>query len=352
MGNENTAIVDLLAGLNRKPLADDPTDDVLFAGSRRDPLAGPGRSARGTEPPPNLFAMPAPPPAPAPLPAPHLLVSLPKPFMNMPSAGVDQHLSTVRVARTQVTAPNKKLYALVGVLGIVAAILAGIYVGGGDDAKATQVAASAAPSQHVPMPAAAPAVTPIEPAAQAAVPTVTPTVTPIEPAPAAAPTVPAPGETVAPAEVVPASAFVASAETTLPTVASADEAPAAAAEEPAAVAPAKKVKKSRRELARERRAAKRASKRGAKRERRQVAAAARSKADKVDTKLNGNGALSISSKQPREVWVDGRNSKRMTPLRVLLKPGKHKVTLFDKSKGTAKTFEVEIKPNVTTKVAK
>jgi hypothetical protein len=60
----------------------------------------------------------------------------------------------------------------------------------------------------------------------------------------------------------------------------------------------------------------------------------------------------VSSSQPREVWVDGRNSKRMTPLRVLLKPGKHKVTLFDKDHGTAKTFEVEIKPDTTTKIAK
>jgi hypothetical protein len=68
--------------------------------------------------------------------------------------------------------------------------------------------------------------------------------------------------------------------------------------------------------------------------------------------LAGNGALAITSGSPREVWVDGRNSKRSTPLRVLLKPGKHTVTLFDKEHGTAKSFDVEIKANATLQVAK
>jgi hypothetical protein len=80
--------------------------------------------------------------------------------------------------------------------------------------------------------------------------------------------------------------------------------------------------------------------------------AARTQKATPDAKLDGNGALAITSVEPREVWVNGRNSHRMTPLRVLLKPGKHKVTLFDKSRGTAKTYDVEIKANETAKLAK
>jgi hypothetical protein len=333
-------------------------DDVLFAGSRREGAA-PRRMPKGTEPPPNLFAMP-PPPVAAPLPPPQLAVSLPRPFVHQPSVGTDKHLATSRVSRTAVTGTNKKLYFVPAGLAIVAAVLVAILMGDKDDDKATRVAASAAdakPAAVLAVEAAAanveapPSVTPItEPVAA---PPAVASVTPIEPAAAPAATAALPKDAVAPAEVVPASAFVASSGgttvPTVPTVAAAtteSEAPAPAAE----AAPAPKAKKSRRESAREKRAAKRASKRATKRERKQVARA--EKSDKADGKLNGNGALQVSSSQPREVWVDGRNSKRMTPLRVLLKPGKHKVTLFDKDKGTAKTFEVEIKPDATTKVSK
>jgi hypothetical protein len=176
-------------------------------------------------------------------------------------------------------------------------------------------------------------------------------VTPIAaPAPAVDPAA-LPKDAVAPAEVVPSSTFDAKAEATVPTV---SDAKADAKAEPtsdakdadAEPAPSHAKKKSHHAVAREDHAPKHAKRK----------VATTNKLEKPehtdDPTLAGNGALSVSSGAPREVWVDGRNSKRMTPLRVLLKPGKHKVTLFDKEHGTAKTFEVDIKPNTTTKVAK
>lgn len=359
MASENTAIHDLLAGLQRKPLDQDPDDDVLFAGSRRDD-GGLRRVPRGTQPPPNLFEMPA--PVAGPLPPPQLAVALP-----YPQVAHGQYQATSRVSRTAVTRTNKKLYLIPAGLAIVAAVLVAILMGSKGE-KPTQIAASGAPTGsaesndeqpavdvQAAKPVALPSVTPITP--PAAAPPAGTSVAPIEPA--AAPAVAAaPGEpskdAVSPPEVVPASAFVAAQGTTVetvPTVPASSE-PAAAPETDAAeAAPAPaKAKKSRRELAREKRGAKRASKRTTKRETKQVARA--EPAEKTEGKLNGNGALAVSSSKPREVWVDGRNSKRMTPLRVLLKPGKHKVTLFDKENGTAKTFEVEIKADTTTKVSK
>jgi outer membrane biosynthesis protein TonB len=81
-----------------------------------------------------------------------------------------------------------------------------------------------------------------------------------------------------------------------------------------------------------------------------VAVAEQPKAAKQN--LGGNGALSVSSSPAREVWVDGRNTKSMTPQRLTLKPGTHNITLFDKKTRSAKTFQVEIKPNEVTRVAK
>jgi hypothetical protein len=81
-----------------------------------------------------------------------------------------------------------------------------------------------------------------------------------------------------------------------------------------------------------------------------VAVAEKPKATKQN--LGGNGALSVSSSPAREVWVDGRNTKSMTPQRLTLKPGTHNITLFDKKTRSAKTFQVEIKPNELTRVAK
>jgi hypothetical protein len=159
-----------------------------------------------------------------------------------------------------------------------------------------------------------------------------------------------------PPPVVPASAFEARHEPTLPTIPTTpsvtpdEPAPSAVVAAPSRTTPT--AKKSRRQLAREQRAAKRGSKPATAKSVARAEPVARTQKATPDTKLDGNGALAITSADPREVWVDGRNSRRMTPLRVLLKPGKHKVTLFDKSRGSAKTYDVEIKANETTKLAK
>src|SRR5688572_3406455 len=123
MASENTAIHDLLAGLQRKPLDQDPDDDVLFAGSRRDD-GGLRRVPRGTQPPPNLFEMP--PAVAGPLPPPQLAVALPYPQHG-------QYLATSRVSRTEVTRTNKKLYLIPAGLAIVAAVLVAILMGSKDE---------------------------------------------------------------------------------------------------------------------------------------------------------------------------------------------------------------------------
>jgi hypothetical protein len=69
-------------------------------------------------------------------------------------------------------------------------------------------------------------------------------------------------------------------------------------------------------------------------------------------KKPGKGMLAITSTPSLEVWVDGKNSHAMTPVRIILLAGNHKVALLDRQKGTVRAFEVEIKPDQTTKVAK
>jgi outer membrane biosynthesis protein TonB len=169
---------------------------------------------------------------------------------------------------------------------------------------------------HAPPPAPAPVVQPID--------TPSPTVQPIE---EAAPI----------AEAAPVAAPVAeeAKPTFEPTV---PEVNAAPVEEQVAEKPV--AKKTNR--------AKRAAKRAKSATR--VAVAEKPKATKQN--LGGNGALSVSSSPAREVWVDGRNTKSMTPQRLTLKPGTHNITLFDKKTRSAKTFQVEIKPNELTRVAK
>lgn len=66
----------------------------------------------------------------------------------------------------------------------------------------------------------------------------------------------------------------------------------------------------------------------------------------------GKGILSIASAPAMEVWVNGRNSKAMTPVRIKLRAGKHVVTLIDKQKGKSRSFPVVIKADETTTVTK
>ncbi len=407
MATESTAIHDLLSGFGRKAIPDDPDDDILFAGSRRrdgeaDPKqpsqhpraglftmppppvveehgspyaraagvpAAPARVASGTQPPPYSHAViPTAPGA-------RLSVPLPQAFVRHPAHAIQEAHGTVRVSKSSSwriasAGVNKKLYAIPVGLFVIAVALAGVLLTGSDK-PAAKVAASVEPAVEAPAaaaaePAAAEPAAAAEPVAAAAVPAEPVAAEPAaaaEPVTAAAPVEPVapvapppPRDMISPPTVVPESTFTAKYEPTVPTVtATPIEAPkvAVVAAAPAkAMPPAKNVKKSKRELARERRAA-----RTAKRMKPRVAAVDKpAKAAKVEKAgaedLNGNGALAISSASPREVWVDGKNSKRMTPLRVLVKPGKHTVTLFDKDHGTAKTFQVEVKPNTTTKISK
>lgn len=94
------------------------------------------------------------------------------------------------------------------------------------------------------------------------------------------------------------------------------------------------------------------AKRAAKRTKAPTRVAVAEQPKAVKQNLGGNGALQVSSSPAREVWIDGRNTKSMTPQRLTLKPGTHNITLFDKTTRSAKTFQVEIKPNETLRVAK
>jgi hypothetical protein len=129
---------------------------------------------------------------------------------------------------------------------------------------------------------------------------------------------------------------------------------AAASEDRAAsgAAPAKRVAKTTTVHTRaERRAGKRAvsgASAASTRAKKQVAIADAG----TPVKKRGKGMLAITTTPSLEVWVDGKNSHAMTPVRIILLAGKHKVSLLDRQKGTVKAFEVEIKPDQTTKVEK
>lgn len=72
----------------------------------------------------------------------------------------------------------------------------------------------------------------------------------------------------------------------------------------------------------------------------------------VTAKPTGTGVLAISSTPAMEVWVDGRNSKAMTPVRIKLRAGKRRVSLLDNQRGKARSFDIVIKPDETTTVTK
>jgi outer membrane biosynthesis protein TonB len=238
-------------------------------------------------------------------------VSLPQ--FDQQRVRISPPLGVRREQEAPQTALLKKLAIPTGIF-VGAMVVLSIYLAKRGDEK-PQVAANVT-VVHAPPPAPAPVVQPID--------TPAPTVQPIE---EAAPI----------AEAAPVAAPVAeeAKPTFEPTV---PEVNAAPVEEQVAEKPV--AKKTNR--------AKRAAKRAKSATR--VAVAEKPKATKQN--LGGNGALSVSSSPAREVWVDGRNTKSMTPQRLTLKPGTHNITLFDKKTRSAKTFQVEIKPNELTRVAK
>ena len=393
MALESTAINDLIAGLQRKPLEGRDSDNWLFGEAEpRDDHTDIDTSREGKSTTP--FERRTPP-----------VVPLPKPFQRQPAAAIEYAIHRPSSPTTHVRARDwgriAKVAALPIGLSCIVIVLLGVYFAKSETKKAAAVDASnvtvTAKAEAIePPPAPAPAPAPA-PSTTIPEPTVTPidvpkpTVSPIEEpkqeAKAAAPEAPkaAPAETANVEPGSPASRFLApSAEPTVPTVAAnkptAAPAPTVVPDLPSppatetlgveiAAKPAVKAKPAKRTAA-QMRADKRAAKRAAKaaavakaRSKKRVAAASTdddddeadddtaAKPTKAAT-AKGKGVLAISSTPAMEVWVDGRNSRAETPVRIILLSGKHKVTLLDKDTSKARSFEIEIKPDQVTKVAK
>jgi hypothetical protein len=329
MATESTAIVNLLDLVkNQKPIEHDSSDDMLFGGRVRfDPMAMP---------------VPAQPVMLAPIPSlarqqqPVISVPLPQPFVRQPAPAIEQR--THRVSRVPDPKATLAKFALPVTLFCCAMVLLSVYLWKGSKSapapKTTIVhAPPPAPVAQV-MPDVPPPLPPAPEAVAAAQPVVTPivqkqpTVTEIQP------TVPAVAETVPTVPTVP------EVQPTVPTVA--DAAPAADEAEAPVAKPAKASKR------------KHHSSRAAKRAKKETRVATAEKPAKAEARenLGGKGALQISSSPARELWVDGKNTKKTTPQKVTLSPGTHNITLFDKKTRSAKTFQVEIKPNQTLRVSK
>jgi hypothetical protein len=351
---EPTAIVNLIDLVKSKPLASDAGDDDLFGGRVKfDAMAMPmpAQVIAPAVPQRAQFAHGSAPHHTAPPVAPHVPYQLVAPIpalppgyqQRSPSPLIEDWQPTVHVHKQVDHRALVQKAGLVAGLLVVALILLSVYLAKGDKVvpPGTSVVRAPAPKPVV-VKAVAPAPQPA-PAAAAA-----PSVTPIESTPAEPV-----GITVTPIE--PANAFERPVEPTVTTVSVKpviEEAPVVETE-PAPVVvdvePTKLLKKKRG------RAAKRATT-AKKQKQKRVAVVEKAeppaKVERSDKKLGGKGALVISSASPREVWIDGRNTKEMTPQKIVLAPGKHKVTLFDKKSRSAKTFDIEIAPGKTLRVAK
>jgi len=66
-----------------------------------------------------------------------------------------------------------------------------------------------------------------------------------------------------------------------------------------------------------------------------------------------DGVLSLGSKPPCQIFIDGRNTGLMTPQReIKLSPGPHKITLLNNEIGFRDTFTVNITAGQTTRQIK
>jgi hypothetical protein len=291
MRNESTAIVNLVDLVKQRPLPVTTDDDELFGGvARFDPMAMP------------VVAEP---------------VSLPQ--FDQQRIRISPPLG-VRREEAPTVSLLKKVALPTGIF-VGAMVVLSIYLAKRGDAP-TQTSANVT-VVHAPPPVVQPIATPA------------PSVQPIEEAKAVAEAAPVVEEA--------KPTF----EPTIPTVPDVAEA-APVAETAVAEKTVAEKTVAEKTVAKKSSRAKRAAKRTKAATR--VAVAEQPKAMKQN--LGGNGALSVSSSPAREVWVDGRNTKHMTPQRLTLKPGTHNITLFDKTTRSAKTFQVEIKPNEVTRVAK
>lgn len=378
MAFESTAINDFIAGLQQKPLQDQrEPNDWLFGTPERDDATEIDPRQLHDDKATTPFDKATPP-----------VVPLPQAFRRMPAPAIDavMHRSPSPTRHVRVTDWGnvaKKLALPIGVFSI-AIVVMGVYAAKTDSTparKADQVAAAAiVPAKAAPAPAplvapkpapapeAKPVVTPIEepkpvvtPIAEAIA---TPVAAPAAPAktePAATPAVaPAPADTTTIEPGSPASRFVAANEPTVPTVPTAKAKPAPAPTAVAGLVPSPKAAAptppplATPVVAKKRAPAKRAAKTPVAVKHHTAAkkavAAADDEENPVAAKPAGKGILQLSSSPAMNVWVDGRNSGAETPVKIRLLAGKHKVTLFDN--GKARSFDVEIKPDTTTKITK
>lgn len=365
MAFESTAINDLVAGLQQRPLVRE-SSDWLF-GESEGGLFEERADATQIEP-----QVPA-----APDVDPMRAVALPRPFAQMPMPATATAVARHRSSTTQVHHIDwrgiaKKLALPVGVVSIISVAL-GVYFAKADEEPRPRQVASAASGTHVqaPPPSVAVAAPPAPSAEPARVEPVRKEPAAAEPpAPASASAIersaaPEPVPTVEPAPTVepgsPASRFLAPppVETTIQTaakpapaptavpelVASASPSPAPGLTAPTATKPV--AKRPAKKAAAKTVARKSARAAKARAPRKSVAAASAS-----DVRPAGKGILQITSSSPMQVWVDGRNSKAMTPVRIRLLAGKHRVSLLDNQRGKARSFDVVIRPDETTKVSK
>jgi hypothetical protein len=358
MAIESTAIHDLVAGLQSKPIPRD--SDWLFGEQRGD--ATEIDTSRGVPTPtPSAFGSPS------------------EPMFDY---------ALIRPPTTQERTINwagiaKKLALPIAMLSLVI-VAFGVYSAKADE----QVAPMAAPVEAAaPVPAAEPIPAPVAVPADEAVRAPMPVAAPVAaapvaaPAPAAAPeavaaAAPAPAAEVAPVEQPapeeklniepgsPASRFLPSTSTdpAIPTVTAKPVAAPAPSVVPGLAPPAAKQKRATQELGATivaapakktaaKRAAKTASPAPKARTTKSVASADRSETA-APAEPKGKGVLSIASTPSMEVWVDGRNSRAMTPVRIKLLAGKHRVSLLDNQRGKARSFDVVIKPDEVTTVTK
>jgi hypothetical protein len=316
--------VNLLDLVKKKPLEKDDADDLLFGGRVRfDPLA-----------------MPAP--------AQPVMLPLPQPFMHQPAHAIEQR--THGAARIAASMTAKKLAVPVGVFVVVMGLLS-VYLAKGHSKSLPD----ATTFVHAPPPT--PTVAQVTPQAQPPVP---------PPAPAAGPIVtpiddssqqPAVAEAAQPAAAETTPPSISDVQPTVPTVpdtqaaVATDDVHTDAADEK----PVEKTSSKRKHRHHHRSAAAKRAKRGTREiheTRVAVAEPAKSEKPTKAEKLGGKGALQISCSPAREVWIDGRNTKQMTPQKLTLAPGAHNITLVDKESHNAKTLQVEIEANKTLRVSK
>jgi hypothetical protein len=77
------------------------------------------------------------------------------------------------------------------------------------------------------------------------------------------------------------------------------------------------------------------------------------KEPKTAPKVGGQGTLTIGSKPPCEIYVDGTATGLHTPQKEMKLPaGKHRITLINNEFGIKETFVVDIKADATEKAIK